>query len=347
MGKTLVAELNPRQAVDSTFAVRRKSLAPFRNKPGEYLNLLLADRTGEIAARVWDNAAQVSQGFEAGDVIRVQGQVDEYQGRLQLVVKVAQKCDPADVDPSDYVPAGKRDREVLLARVDELIAEVQDKHLRALLEGFFGDPTFGARFASAAGAKALHHSFIGGLLEHTVGVLEILLMVQRVHPELDRDLLITGTLLHDIGKAAELSVSTTIEYTDSGRLLGHTVLTDRMVRQKISQLPDFPEHTADLLMHMVLSHHGKKEFGAPIEPMTPEACALHYADNLDAHVQYFLQVVAEAEGSASRWSDYLRLFDRHIYLGSREPPFGSAQGDRASPRAPLSPVEGPPEAAES
>jgi len=317
MEKTFVAELVARQTVDSTFAVKRKSLSPFRNKPGEYLTLLLADRTGEVAGRVWDNVPEIASAFEVGDVVRVRGRVDEYQGQLQLILQQVEKQSLDEVDPADYVRRSDRDPEALLRRVEAAIAEVQDPHLHALLQSFFGDPVFAARFASAAGAKSLHHSFVGGLLEHTVGVLEILLTVQQQHPELDRDLLVTGTLLHDIGKTEELAVGTSIDYTDAGRLIGHTVLTDRLVRRRIAELPEFPPLTADLLMHMVLSHHGKREFGAPIEPMTPEACALHYADNLDAHVQYFLQVVAEGEGSTSRWSDYLRLFDRHIYLGAR------------------------------
>jgi len=319
MAKTFVTDLVARQTVDSTFAVRRKSLSPFRNKPGEYLTVLLADRTGEVSGRVWDNAPQVAAAFEVGDVVRVRGRVDEYQGQLQLILQQVEKH-TAEVDPADYVRRSSRDPEALLQRLEAAIAEVEDPHLRGLLESFFGDPAFAARFADAAGAKALHHCFVGGLLEHTVGVLEVLLTVHQQHPELDRDLLIAGTLLHDIGKIEELAVGTSIDYTDTGRLIGHTVLTDRQVRRRIAELPEFPPATADLLMHMILSHHGKREFGAPIEPMTPEACALHYADNLDAHVQYFLQVVAEGEGGASRWSDYLRLFDRHLYLGARPRP---------------------------
>ncbi|MBM3499886.1 MAG: HD domain-containing protein, partial [Armatimonadetes bacterium] len=228
---------------------------------------------------------------------------------------------PSEIEPTDYLPVSERDPLDMLEEVDGAIAGVQNLHLRALLEAFFQDKAFRRRFAHAAGAKSLHHSFVSGLLEHTVSVVRLLWTLHESHPQLDRDLLTTGALLHDIGKTEELTTGTTIEYTDTGRLLGHTVLTDRMVRERLGGLPDFPESLADLLMHMLLSHHGQKEYGAPIVPMTAEACALHYADNLDAHVQYFSQVVAQSAGAGNRWSDYQRLFDRYIYLGDAgEPP---------------------------
>jgi len=144
---------------------------------------------------------------------------------------------------------------------------------------------------------------------------QILETVAEIHPELDRDLLIAGGLLHDIGKIEELEVGATFEYTDAGRLVGHIVLTDRMVMEAIEGIEGFPEELANRLTHLLLSHHGQKEYGAPVLPMTAEACALHYADNLDAHVQYFSQVVQDGAGSGNRWSDYQRLFDRYIYIG--------------------------------
>jgi 3'-5' exoribonuclease len=224
------------------------------------------------------------------------------------------------VDPSDFLPCSKRDPLEMLDELDAAIESVRNPHLKALLLSLFGERTFRALFAHAAGAKSLHHAFVSGLLEHTVSVARILWTLQESHPELDRDLLTAGALLHDVGKIEELSTGVTIEYTDTGRLLGHTVLTDRMVRERLAALPDFPAALGDLLMHMLLSHHGQKEYGAPIVPMTAEACALHYADNLDAHVQYFSQVVAEGTGSGNRWSDYQRLFDRYIFLGDAGTP---------------------------
>jgi 3'-5' exoribonuclease len=203
----------------------------------------------------------------------------------------------------------------MMEEIDAHIAAVENPHLKALLEAFFADPGFRTQFAHAAGAKALHHSLVSGLLEHTCSVIRILHALHESHPQLDRDLLTAAAILHDIGKIEELSVGVAIDYTDAGRLIGHTVLTDRVVQGKIERIDGFPEGLANLLVHMLLSHHGQKEYGAPIVPMTAEACALHYADNLDAHVQYFSQVVEAGTGSGNRWSDYQRLFDRYIYIG--------------------------------
>lgn len=315
MDKQFVRDLAPNARVESTFAVRASALAPFRNKPGQYLNVTLADRTGEILARVWDNAAELAPVLSPGNIVRVRGRVDEYQGKLQLIVEQAETCESSRVELAEYLPASKRDAAEMMEEVDAAVGEVADPHLSALLGAFFGDAAFRTRFASAAGAKSLHHAFLSGLLEHTVSVLRILLALNESHPQLDRDLLITGALLHDIGKIEELDTATVIEYTDSGRLLGHTVITDRMVWERIRAIDGFPRQRADLLMHMLLSHHGQKEYGAPIVPMTAEACALHYADNLDAHVQHFSHIVEEGAGSGNRWSDYQRLFDRYIYIG--------------------------------
>jgi 3'-5' exoribonuclease len=313
--KQFVGDLAPNARVESTFAVRATSLASFRSKPGQYLNVTLADRTGEIAGRVWDNAEQLAEVMSPGSIVHIRGRVEEYQGKPQLIIQEAAACDQRDVQLSDYLPASRRDPLEMMEEVAAGIEQVVDPHLKALLHAFFDDSEFRTRFAQSAGAKALHHSFVSGLLEHTVTVLRILLALHESHPQLDRDLLITGALLHDIGKTEELDTATVIEYTDTGRLLGHTVLTDRMVYERIRGAPGFPRQLADLLMHMLLSHHGQKEYGAPIVPMTAEACALHYADNLDAHVQYFSHVVEEGAGSGNRWSDYQRLFDRYIYIG--------------------------------
>lgn len=315
MAKQFVADLVANARVESTFAVKSSSLAPFRNKPGKYLNATLADRTGEIVARVWDNAEQLAEVLSAGSIVRVRGRVDEYQGKLQLIVDQATTCDSGEIEVSDYLATSRHDPLAMMEEVDAAIGEVRNPHLQALLQAFFGDPEFRTGFSQSAGAKALHHSFVSGLLEHTVSVLRVLLTLHESHPQLDRDLLICGALLHDIGKIEELQTEVAIEYTDTGRLLGHTVLTDRMVCDRVHQVEEFPPELSDLLMHMLLSHHGQKEYGAPIVPMTAEACALHYADNLDAHVQYFSHVVEEGAGSGNRWSDYQKLFDRYIYIG--------------------------------
>ncbi|MFO7946420.1 MAG: HD domain-containing protein [Armatimonadota bacterium] len=315
MSKQMVAQLQPGQTVESPFAVSQKSLIPFKSKPGHYLAMTLTDKTGSMPARVWDNAEKINEQCRVGDIAAVSGRVEEYRGSLQIIVNQCRVCEEAEFEKDDFLPSGKKDHTDLLEKVSGFINQVENKYLRQLLEAFFSDPEFVAAFSQAPGAKALHHSHLGGLLEHTVGVVEILLTVEEIHPELDRDLLISGALLHDIGKLEELQAEHTIDYTDTGRLVGHIVHTDRMVTRAIEKIDGFPPELADQLCHILLSHHGQKEYGAPVVPMTAEACALHYADNLDAHVQYFQQVIDHGLQTGNRWSEYQRLFDRYIYIG--------------------------------
>lgn len=316
MATKTIGEFEVGDRITGTFAARDKALASFKSKPGQYLSLTLADATGTIPARMWDNAEEAAELFGAGDAVTVRGVVEEYRGQKQLVIERLKKAEPEEVERADLVPRSSRDLDALRTRLLETVRSVREPHLRALLDHFFGDPEFLARFCRAPGAKSLHHSHLGGLLEHTVGVIEILETVARIHPELDRDLLMAGAILHDLGKVAELECGTAIEYTDRGRLVGHTVLTDRMVTRVIDSLEGFPEELANRLTHLLLSHHGQREYGAPVLPMTAEACALHYADNLDAHVQYFSQVIAAGANGGSRWSDYQQLFERYIYVGA-------------------------------
>ena len=315
MASKKIAELTVGQRVTATYAVKDKSLASFKSKPGQYLRLTLGDASGEIGAVMWDNAEDAAKLFEMGDAIIVRGNVESYRGQMQLVIEKLKKADEGIYEQAELLPQSPRDLDALKQRLLQQVEEVKDPRLRKVVEAFFGDEEFLDKFSAAPGAKRLHHAHVGGLLEHTVGVVEILRTVCEIHPELDRDLLIAGALLHDIGKIHELETGAAFEYTDAGRLVGHIVLTDRMVMDEIEEDEDFPEELANRLTHLLLSHHGQKEYGAPVLPMTTEACALHYADNLDAHVQYFSQVVQAGADSGNRWSDYQKLFDRYIYLG--------------------------------
>ncbi len=316
MSKQMVADLKPGDKVNTPLLVNEKSLRSFRKKPGSFMSLALADRSGTITGVMWDNAEEADGTFQQGEVVMVEGRVEVYRNSPQLIVERVRRCGDDEYDRTDFLAGGNQDSDALLAELHGFINMVQEPHLRALLDHFFADEQFIAAFKVAPGAKALHHSHIGGLLEHTVGVTKILLAVEQCHPQLDLDILITGALLHDIGKLRELSVDIGIDYTDTGRLVGHIVHGDRMVTAAIAQIDGFPQQLADLVCHILLSHHGQREYGAPIEPMTAEACALHYADNLDAHVQYFQQVIDQGAGSGNRWSEYQKLFDRYIYLGT-------------------------------
>ena len=335
-GKT-VAELEVGERIVGTYAAKSRSLASFKSKPGQYLSLSLADATGEIAARMWDNAEEAAALFAEGDPVTVRAVVEEYRGQKQLVIEKLKLAEQSETDAADLVPSSGQDIGTLRERLLEIVASISNPHLAVLLQHFFGDEAFVDGYSRAPGAKSLHHSHLGGLLEHTIGVAEILETVARVHPELDRDLMMAGALLHDLGKVRELECKAAIEYTDTGRLVGHTVLTDRMVNKVIDRIEGFPEELSNRLTHLLLSHHGQREYGAPVLPMTAEACALHYADNLDAHVQYFSQVIADGQAAGSHWSDYQRLFERYIYVGSSP----GAAGGRVPPVEAATPPEQP------
>ncbi len=318
MSKPLVNELSVGDKVSAPFVVTDISLAPFRSKPGSYLNLTLKDRSGEITARMWDNAEQAAAALQPGQVAMVAGHVEEYQGEPQVIVRAIRRCQPDEYDPADFVASSQRNPEEMVAQLQANIAEVGNPHLRELLEAVFGDEELLARFASSPGGKTLHHAHCGGLIEHTLNVVELVKKASDLYPSLDRDLLITAGLLHDLGKIYELEGELSYDYSDEGRFLGHVVLTDRLLAGKIAQLPDFPQHLANTLTHTVLSHHGRREWGAPILPSTPEACALHYADNLDARVQGFQQIIDRERDQPGRWSRYHPYFERSIFVGPAE-----------------------------
>lgn len=324
MPKTMIADLTPGQNVCACFAVTGVKLAPFRNKPGQYLDLRLADRTGEISARMWDRAEEVAEGLRSGLVVVVEGRVDEYKGEKQLVLVNLRPAQPEEYEHADFVRMASRPLAEMEVELDEVIELVENPHLAGLLRAIFNDSEFRARFLHAPGAQHLHHACVGGLLQHTLAVAAVCRQAAALHPEIDRDLLLTGALLHDVGKLWELTGDLAYVHTDVGRLLGHVVLTDRFVLSRIAAQEDFPPRLAMLLTHMLLSHHGQLDWGAPVRPATAEAIALHYADNLDAKLQIaedFMHSPGVREGDWTRWH---RGLDTRLYLGSPEAESGEA-----------------------
>jgi len=336
MARVRIGELRIGEKIVGTYAVKSRNLQSFKNKPGQFLSLVLGDASGEIRAVMWDGAEEAAGLFAGGEAVTVRAKVEEYRGEKQLVIEKLKAASEDECAAVELMATTPRDPEQLREALLGFVESVCQPHLAELLDQFFGDEQFLERFCRAPGAKGLHHAYVSGLMEHTVGVCRVLETVAQVHPELDRDLLIAGALLHDLGKTEELATGIAIDYTDQGRLVGHIVITDRMVQQAMQQVDDFPEELADRLAHLLLSHHGQREYGAPVQPMTAEACALHYADNLDAHVQYFSRVIAEGRGSGNHWSDYQRLFDRYIYIGGQdeqrgEAPVGDGEDGAAGP----------------
>lgn len=311
-----VKDIKEGDSVRDLFLVGNKALLS-SNAGKPYLNLVLRDRTGQLEARVWDRADEISKRFERDDVVEVVGSAIQYQGRIQL--KVHDVVRPAGEKPeiSEFLPVTKKGIEPLWQRLQAQVKAVADPHLRPLLASIFPDPPeteTARRFRAAPGGKSLHHDYIGGLLEHTVSVAEICRHLAGHYEGVDGDLLVAGALLHDIGKTEELSFEGAFDYTDAGRLLGHIYIGAELVQRACGAIPGFPPEKALLLVHMILSHHGELEYGSPKRPKTLESILLHFVENMDSKANAFVEAMDDLREGA-RWTDYQRMFDRYLFSG--------------------------------
>ena len=312
-----IAELKPDQTVDLLLLVRRKNLARSRNGK-DYLNLKLGDRSGEITAFVWDDAERLAALFDEGDCVRVKGRSQLFNGNLQLTVNLIEPW-RGEIDPRDFLPQSQQHIPTMERDLHGMIADLCDPWLKRLVEAFFiRDREFARRFALAPAAKAMHHAWLGGLLEHTLGVARLARKICPLYPGIDADLVLAGALLHDIGKIEELVYERTLDYSTAGRLLGHVMLGVQMIREKAGTIKGFPEETLMLVEHLILSHHGEYAFGSPKRPKTREAIVLNFIDDLDAKLVAVDTFMAKAAREGREWSDYHRLFERNFYLGGRQ-----------------------------
>ena len=310
------------QPVTGFFAVTVKQVRS-KKDGAPYFALTFCDRTGQIESRMWETAG--AQEFAAGDVVKLRGQVSRYQDKLQLTLDKIRRADPAEYELGDFVPKTSRDVEELWAELNGYVASFTNPHLQSLLRAFLDDPEVSEALKAAPAAKSMHHAWIGGLLEHIVSLLGIADLAVRHYTEVNRDLLLTGVVLHDLGKLHELRWGTSFDYTLEGQLLGHITIGIGMVEKKLANLPDFPDNLRVLVEHLILSHHGKYEFGSPKLPMIPEALLLHYLDDLDAKMQTMRSefVRAESQGRApGQMTEWVRAMERPLlntagYLGEQ------------------------------
>jgi 3'-5' exoribonuclease len=300
------------EKVSSSFLVAEKNMA-FSLKGSPYLTVKLKDKTGELDGKVWDNALEFNQQFKKGDVIAIEGRANTYKNSLQISIIGIKKCSWEEVEPTDYLPGAKGD---VRGMFDELLAHtdtVRNRALKELLYAFLKDEKTAELFKRAPAAKGFHHIYLGGLLEHSLSVVRLLIKMAEHYPFLNRDMLIAGGLLHDIGKIYEFSYDQLIEYSDEGRLIGHIVMGVEMINKKIAAIPAFPAQLALELRHLILSHHGEFEYGSPKRPKTMEALAVHYMDDLDAKLNAFQSFAADSNSTDSDWTNYNRFFERYLY----------------------------------
>ena len=276
-----------------------------------YDNVILQDKTGTLDAKIWDpNNAGIAD-FDAMDYIEVYGDVTSFNGALQVNVKRVRKCTEGEYDEREYMPVSKKDLDVMFAELLKFINSIENTYLNALLKKFFvEDNAFAERFKRASAAKSVHHGFIGGLLEHTLGVVKLCDYYCTAYPILKRDLLLTAAICHDIGKTREISAFPMNDYTDEGQFLGHIVIGSEMIGEKVKEIKDFPPMLEMELKHCILSHHGEYEFGSPKKPAIIEAVALNYADNTDAKLETFKEILESTQETG--WMGFNRLFESNL-----------------------------------
>ena len=326
--------------ITSSFVVASKQVKAKKN--GEpYLALVLADRSGQIEAKMWDNVDEFIAIFEQDDFLKIKGLINKYKNRFQLTIHKLRRMEEAEIDYTDYLPKTTKDIGELWRTVTEFVGTFQDPHLKSLVELFMADAEIAERYRNAPAAKTLHHAYIGGLLDHVVSLFRSCDLMSRNYPQINRDLLLTGAFLHDIGKIQELTYNRAFSYTTRGQLLGHMIIELELLQAKLAQLPGFPQELKTLLEHMIISHHGQYDFGSPKLPMFPEALMLHYLDDLDSKMEAMrahFERESELEGP---WTSYNASLDRPL-LDSRKFLRGEkAQAARTGAEEPSAPSTTP------
>jgi 3'-5' exoribonuclease len=319
MARRFVQQMGDGESVEEVYLVSDKQLRANRNG-NLYLQLELRDRTGAISARLWNAGEHLFRSFESGDFLLVRGKVQLFQGALQMILSHIDRVENEKVDLADFLPHTEHDVSKLLDRLRGCLLRLNNPHLRALVECFLMDEGFVRDFCRAPAGIRNHHAYLGGLLEHVVTLLDAVDRVMPLYPRLDRDLLLAGVFLHDLGKVRELSYGRTFGYTNEGQLIGHLVIGVEMLNEKAARVPDltgepFPPELLLRLKHMILSHHGTYEFGSPRLPMTPEAIALHHLDNFDAKVHTFTREIREDANPGSAWTPFNPATQRRLFKG--------------------------------
>lgn len=305
-----IQDYNEGDRVFDIYLCKFKQSAVTKNgKP--YENVILQDKTGTIDAKIWDPNNAGIDDFDSLDYIEVYGEVNAFQGAKQINVKRVRKCQEGEYNPADYLPVSKKNIDEMYHELLVLIEEVENTYIKELLRKFFVEDTaFLKAFKQSSAAKSIHHGYVGGLLEHTLSVTKLCCFYVTAYPALNKDLLICCAMLHDIGKVKELSLFPENDYTDMGQLLGHIVMGCEMVSDKVKLIPEFPTTLESQIKHCILAHHGEYEYGSPKKPAIIEATALNFADNTDAKIQTFTELL---EGTnETGWLGYNRLFESNV-----------------------------------
>lgn len=315
MKNIFVNNIKEKDRIEDIFLVAKKEMGMSKSgKP--YLNIKLMDKTGEMEARVWDDAEELSKNFKRNDFVEIKGNALAYQGGLQLNISEISKVDEDTIAIRDFLPTSDREPEEMMAELGLIVAGIKSNSIRNLLTAFLEDEEIRNLLTLAPAAKSMHHPYLGGLLEHILSLCRLIDGVTKQYQNINKDLLLAGAILHDIGKIYELKFERTFDYSDEGRLLGHITIGIGMIDKKMEAIPKFPRELALLLKHMLLSHHGHLEFGSPKRPKTVEAVILYYLDDMDSKVQSMQSLIEKEKGVDSNWTSYHKLYERYIYKGN-------------------------------
>ncbi len=304
-------KLSPTDKFESVFLVQAKEIRHKKSSGDQYLSLRLADRTGALDAKMWDNVSLFAHKFKEHDLVTVRGKVQIYNGNLQVIVHRIESIPDSEARLADFIPHTERDIETMYAEVLATIESFENQHLKRLMGSIFKNSKFAAAYKRAPAARSMHHACIGGLLEHVSSVVKLAVLVSSHYDDIDRDLLVSGVLLHDLGKIRELTSGPSFEYTDEGRLLGHIAIGSAWIGRRCDEISGFPPRLKSLLLHMVLSHHGKLEFGSPQVPQFAEALALHYIDDLDSKLEA-MRAERKSISDGGVWTRFHRGLDSFV-----------------------------------
>jgi 3'-5' exoribonuclease len=345
-----IADCNQQEnkIITSSFVVVSKQVKP--KKSGEpYLALTLGDRSGQLEAKMWDNVEEVLDAFEQDDFLKVKGLINKYKNRFQLTIHKLRKLGESEVDFSDYLPKTTKDIDELWKTLAAFVTSFENPYLRSLIQAFMADPEIAQAYRNAPAAKTLHHAYIGGLLDHVVSLCRSCDLICRNYPQVNRDLVLAGAFLHDLGKIHELTYNRSFTYTTRGQLLGHMIIELEMLQAKLALVPNFPPELKTLLEHLIISHHGEYEFGSPKLPMFPEALLLHYMDDLDSKMESMRALFERDSDPDNPWTTYSPSLGRPLlntakFLTPKDAPVLEPEAGSQTETLPLSDLGLPDEA---
>lgn len=317
MSRTYISDLQPGCQIDQIFLITQKDLRSSSNG-SLYIHAVLADRTGDMPARMWQANEAIYRAMPEAGYARLTGRTDSYKGNLQFIIEALRPIDTSEVDPAEFLPHTDNNIDEMYNRVVEILRTIQNKHLLQLVKQYITDEELMARFRQAPAATSMHHAYIGGLLEHTRNILELVLLVAPRYPQVNMDVLLVGTFLHDLGKTFELKWDCAFQYSEPGELVGHLVEGAAWVRERAQKVEQemgepFPKRLLWSVQHIIVAHHGQYDYGSPKLPMSTEALMMHYLDNIDAKMQMCDAEIHASRNQDSAFTGYVRALESRIY----------------------------------